>query len=115
MATADPWDNFGSGCVGERCRYDPRPDDGNWSIWFHAREPHGLGWADPGLSIDDDYCGITDAWLGSGEPAEMECSWSTGALCASNRGFVFIKYIRVNGSARNCVGSYYVPPYLVLS
>jgi hypothetical protein len=85
VATADPWHNFGSGCVGERCRYDPRPDDWDWSIWFHAREPHGLGWVDPGLSIDDDYCGIADAWLGSGEPAEMECSWSTGALCPSNR------------------------------
>ena len=35
-------------------------------------EPHGLGWADPALSVDDDYCGTTGTWLGSSECEEME-------------------------------------------
>ena len=115
VAAADPWRDFDAGCVGERCRYDRRLEDWNWPIWFHEAEPHGLGWADPGLSVDDDYCGITDTWLGSSECQEMECGWSTGALCPSNRGSLFIKRIRVNGIARNCPSGYYVPLGLALS
>jgi hypothetical protein len=115
VATADPWHGFDAGCVGKRCRYDHRLDDWNWPIWFHAAEPHGLGWADPGLSVDDDYCGITGTWLGSSECEEMECGWSTGALCPSNRGSLFIGCIRVNGSARNRPSGYCVPRCLALS
>jgi hypothetical protein len=114
MATADPWHDFDGGCVGERCCYDHRLEDWNWSIWFHAPEPHGLGWTDPGLSVDDDYCGITGNWLRSNECEEMECGWSIGALRPSNRGSLFIRRIRVDGSARNCPSGYCVPLCLAL-
>ena len=33
-------------------------------IGLFGAEPHGLGRADPGVSADDDYCGITGNWLG---------------------------------------------------
>jgi hypothetical protein len=115
VATADPWHNFDVGCVGERHRYDYRLDNWDWPIWFHAAEPYGLGWADPGLSVDDDNCGITSAWLGSSESEEMECGGSPGALCSSNRGALFIGRIQVNGFARDCPSGYYVPLYLALS
>ncbi len=69
----------------------------------------------PGLFVDDDYCSITGTWLGSSECEEMECGGSTGALCSSNRGSLFIRCIRVNGIARNCPSGYYVPLCLALS
>src|SRR6266850_3586604 len=115
VATADPWHHLDAGCVGGRCRDDHRLDDWNWPIWFHAAEPHGLGWADPGLPVDDDYCGIAGTRLGSSESEKMECGWSTGALSASNRGSLFIRRIRVNGSARNGPSGYCVPLRLALS
>ena len=86
VATANPWHDFDAGCVGKCCRYNRRLDDWNWPIWFHAAKSYGLGWADPGLSVDDDYCGIIGTWLGSSECEEMECGWSTGTRCPSNRG-----------------------------
>ena len=115
VATANPWHDFDAGCVGKCCRYNRRLDDWNWPIWFHAAKSYGLGWADPGLSVDDDYCGIIGTWLGSSECEEMECGWSTGTLCPSNRGSIFIRCIRVNGGARNCPSGCYVPLCLALS
>ena len=67
VAPADSWHDFDAGCVGECCRYNHRLEDWNWPIWFHAAELHGVGWADPSLSVDDDYCGVTGTWLGSSE------------------------------------------------
>jgi hypothetical protein len=115
VATADPWYDLDAGCAGERSRHDHRLDDWSRPIWVHAAEPHGLGWPDPGLSVDDYHCGITNTWLGSSEGEEMECGWSTGALCPSNRGAVFISGIQVNGRAWNCPSSHCVPLCLVLS
>src|ERR1700694_554015 len=77
LATADPRHDFDSGRVEQRRRYDHRLENGYRAIWFHAVEPHGLGWADPGLSIDDDYCRFTDTWLALSKCEEMECGWST--------------------------------------
>ena len=109
VAAADPRHHFGSGCIEQRRRDDHRLDDGYWTIWFHAAEPHGLGRADPSLSIDDDNCRITGAWLGSRKFEKMACGWSTGALCPSSRGSLFTRCIRINGGARNCPSGYYVP------
>src|ERR1700694_4643940 len=83
VATADPRHGFDVGCVGERCRYDYRPDHWNWPVWFPAADSHGLGWADPGLSVDDDYCGITGTRLASSEYEKMACGWCAGALSSS--------------------------------
>src|SRR5258708_36679546 len=102
MATADSRHDLDAGCVGQRCRYDHRLDDWYWTIWFHAGQPHGLGWADPGLSVDDNYRSTTGTWLKSNGSEEMECGWSTGALCPFNRRSLFVRCIRGNGSVWNC-------------
>ena len=115
MAAADPRHDFSAGCFEQRCCYDLRTNDRHWIIWFHADEPHGLGWFDPGLSVDDDYRRIAGTWLGSREFEEMECSWSTSALSPFNRRSVFVRFIPVNGSARNREGEYCVPHRLALS
>jgi hypothetical protein len=115
VATADPWYDLDARCSGERSRDDHRLDDWCRPIWFHAAEPPGLGWPDPGLSVDDDHCGIAGTWLGSSTCEEMECGWSTGALCPSNRGSFFISGIQVNGRARNCPSGHCIPLCLALS
>src|ERR1700732_847630 len=114
-AAADPRNDTDGGGVGEPCSHDHRPDDRNWPIWFHAGKPDGLGWADPGLSADDDYCRIARSRLASGECEEMECRWSTRPLSSSNRGSLLIACIRVDGSARNCPSGDCVPLCLALS
>jgi hypothetical protein len=76
----DPRHDFDTRCGEQRFRYNLRTDVWHWTIWFHAKEPHGLGWFDPGLSVDDNYRCIAGTWLESSEFEEMECGWSTGAL-----------------------------------
>jgi hypothetical protein len=113
--TADPRHDFDTRCGEQRRRYDSRTDDWHWTIWFHAEEPHGLGWFDPGVYVDDNYRGITGPWLGSSEFEEMECGWSTGALSAFNRRSLFVRRIPVNGSAWNRESEHCVSHSLALS
>jgi hypothetical protein len=114
-AAADPWRNSDAGRVGERRRHDHRLEDWNRPLWFHAAEPHGLGWADPGLPVDDDYCGIAVDWLAPGECEEMECGRCIGALSPSHCRSLFIRCIPINGSAENGQSRYCFPLCLALS
>jgi hypothetical protein len=39
VATANPWDDFDAGCVGECCRYNRRLDDWNRPFGFMQQNP----------------------------------------------------------------------------
>jgi hypothetical protein len=57
-----------------------------------------MGWADPGLPVDDDYCGVAVDWIAPSECEEMECGRCIGALSPSHCGALFIKCIQSMGA-----------------
>ena len=91
------------------------------SVSEHPASPRALSSRIyPGRSKSDSrlappYRRIAGTWLGSREFEEMESGWSTSALSPFNRRSVFVRFIPVNGSARNREGEYCVPHRLALS
>ena len=95
--------------IRQRRRHDHWLDDWNWAVWLHAEEPHGLDRPHPGVPPNDDFCCASDPWGRSREYQKVACCWSTCARSSLDSRLLFIGCIRIDGSARNCVDTDYVP------
>ena len=97
--------------VGERGRHDLWPDDRSRAVWFHATRSHGLDWAGPGVSVDDDHRSIA----GRGLPNARK--WNVVGAVAHGPPLIAALSLDVltqNGHSRASARRYHVPHRLAV-